>query len=228
VEIRVEENPAEVVAGMLVDAASAGGDVVLTGGSTPKLAYEIASRAGADWSNATVWFSDERCVPPESGLSNFRMANEALLGRLDRGVRPTVMRMEGELGADAGSASYEAAVRERMGSEPRWDLLLLGLGPDAHCASLFPGKPELDERSRLVTGVELAGMEPQVPRVSLTLPALNSGRLTVFLVTGADKAQAVARAFGATPDTSSPAAFVRPGAGELLVVLDPAAAKELV
>lgn len=224
----MEENPAEVVAGMLVDAASAGGDVVLTGGSTPKLAYEIASRAGADWSNATVWFSDERCVPPESGLSNFRMANEALLGRLDRGVRPTVMRIEGELGPDAGSASYEASVRERMGSEPRWDLLLLGLGPDAHCASLFPGKPELDERSRLVTGVELAGMEPQVPRVSLTLPALNSGRLTVFLVTGADKAQAVARAFGATPDTSSPAAFVRPGAGELLVVLDPAAAKELV
>lgn len=224
----MEENPAEVVAGMLVDAASAGGDVVLTGGSTPKLAYEIASRAGADWSNATVWFSDERCVPPESGLSNFRMANEALLGRLDRGVRPTVMRMEGELGPDAGSASYEASVRERMGSEPRWDLLLLGLGPDAHCASLFPGKPEVDERSRLVTGVELAGMEPQVPRVSLTLPALNSGRLTVFLVTGADKAQAVARAFGATPDTSSPAAFVRPGAGELLVVLDPAAAKELV
>ena len=224
----MEENPAEVVAGMLVDAASAGGDVVLTGGSTPKLAYEIASRAGADWSSSTVWFSDERCVPPESGLSNFRMANEALLGRLDRGVRPTVMRMEGELGPDAGSASYEASVRERMGSEPRWDLLLLGLGPDAHCASLFPGKPELDERSRLVTGVELAGMEPQVPRVSLTLPALNSGRLTVFLVTGADKAQAVARAFGATPDTSSPAAFVRPGAGELLVVLDPAAAKELV
>jgi 6-phosphogluconolactonase len=227
VEIRVEENPAEVVAGLLVDAASAGGDVVLTGGSTPKLAYEIASRAGADWSSSTVWFSDERCVPPESGLSNFRMANEALLGRLDRGVRPTVMRMEGELGPEAGSASYEASVRERLGSEPRWDLLLLGLGPDAHCASLFPGKPEVEERSRLVTGVELAGMEPQVPRISLTLPALNSARMTVFLVTGADKAQAVVRAFGATPDAGSPAAFVRPSAGELLVVLDPAAAKEL-
>jgi 6-phosphogluconolactonase len=223
----VEENPAEVVAGLLVDAASAGGDVVLTGGSTPKLAYEIAARAGADWSSSTVWFSDERCVPPESGLANFRMANEALLGRLDRGVRPTVMRMEGELGPEAGSASYEASVRERMGSEPRWDLLLLGLGPDAHCASLFPGKPEVEERSRLVTGVELAGMEPQVPRISLTLPALNSARMTVFLVTGADKAQAVVRAFGATPDAGSPAAFVRPSAGELLVVLDPAAAKEL-
>ncbi|MBE2320853.1 6-phosphogluconolactonase [Solirubrobacter sp. CPCC 204708] len=226
-EFRVEENPAEVVAALLAEAASAGGDVVLTGGSTPKLAYEIASRAGADWSNATVWFSDERCVPPESGLSNFRMANEALLGRLDRGVRPTVMRMEGELGPDAGSASYEASVRERMGADPRWDLLLLGLGPDAHCASLFPGKPEVEERSRLVTGVELAGMEPQVPRISLTLPALNSARMTVFLVTGADKAQAVARAFGKTPDFSSPAASVRPSAGELLVVLDPAAAKEL-
>ena len=223
----MEENPAEVVAGLLVQAASAGGDVVLTGGSTPKLAYEIASRAGADWSSSTVWFSDERCVPPESGLANFRMANEALLGRLDRGVRPTVMRMEGELGPEAGSASYEASVRERLGSEPRWDLLLLGLGPDAHCASLFPGKPEVEERSRLVTGVELAGMEPQVPRISLTLPALNSARMTVFLVTGADKAQAVVRAFGATPDAGSPAAFVRPSAGELLVVLDPAAAKEL-
>lgn len=223
----MEENPAEVVAGLLVDAASAGGNVVLTGGSTPKLAYEMASRAGADWSDATVWFSDERCVPPESGLSNFRLANEALLGRLDRGVRPTVMRMEGELGPEAGSASYEASVRERLGAEPRWDLLLLGLGADAHCASLFPGKPEVEERSRLVTGVELAGMEPQVPRISLTLPALNSARMTVFLVTGADKAKAVVRAFGATPDRDSPAAFVRPGAGELLVVLDPAAAKEL-
>src|SRR3954451_19110303 len=75
-EIRVEENPAEVVSGMLVDAAKAGGHMVLTGGSTPKLAYEMASRADVNWSDATVWFSDERCVPPESGLSNYRMANE--------------------------------------------------------------------------------------------------------------------------------------------------------
>jgi len=110
VEIRVEENPAEFVSGMLVEAAKAGGQIVLTGGSTPKLAYEMAARADADWSDATVWFSDERCVPPESGISNYRMANEALLGRLMKGVRPTVMRMEGELGPDAGSASYEALV----------------------------------------------------------------------------------------------------------------------
>ena len=78
-----------------------------------------------------------------------------------------------------------------------------------------------------MTGVELAGMEPQVPRITLTLPALNSARRVVFLVTGKDKAKAVARAFGDSPDPSSPAAHVRPSAGELLVLLDPAAAKEL-
>ena len=222
----MEENPAEVVCGLIVEAAKAGGHLVLTGGSTPKLAYEMASRADVDFSEATIWFSDERCVPPESGISNYRMANEALLGRLMKAARPTVMRMEGELGPDAGAAAYESLVREHLGEEPRWDLLLLGLGPDAHCASLFPGKPEVEERRRLVTGVELAGMEPQVPRISLTLPALNSARRTVFLVTGADKAQAVKRAFE-DADPSSPASFVRPTAGELLVVLDQAAAKEL-
>jgi 6-phosphogluconolactonase len=227
VEIQVEENPAAVVAEMLGEAAERGSQIVLTGGSTPKLAYETVARSGANWSGSTVWFSDERCVPPESGLSNFRMATDALLGRITRDQRPAVMRMEGELGPEAGAASYEALVREHLGAAPRWDLMLLGLGPDAHCASLFPGKPEVEERQRLVTGVELAGMEPQVPRISLTLPALSNARKIVFLVTGADKAKAVARAFGDPPDPSSPAAHVRPTAGELLVLLDPPAAKEL-
>jgi 6-phosphogluconolactonase len=227
VEIQVEENPAAVVAEMLGEAAERGSQIVLTGGSTPKLAYETVARSGANWSGSTVWFSDERCVPPESGLSNFRMATDALLGRITRDQRPAVMRMEGELGPEAGAASYEALVREHLGAAPRWDLMLLGLGPDAHCASLFPGKPEVEERKRLVTGVELAGMEPQVPRISLTLPALSNARKIVFLVTGADKAKAVARAFGDPPDPSSPAAHVRPTAGELLVLLDPPAAKEL-
>jgi 6-phosphogluconolactonase len=227
VEIQVEENPATVVAEMLGEAAERGSQIVLTGGSTPKLAYETVARSGANWSGSTVWFSDERCVSPESGLSNFRMATDALLGRITRDQRPAVMRMEGELGPEAGAASYEALVREHLGAAPRWDLMLLGLGPDAHCASLFPGKPEVEERKRLVTGVELAGMEPQVPRISLTLPALSNARKIVFLVTGADKAKAVARAFGDPPDPSSPAAHVRPTAGELLVLLDPPAAKEL-
>jgi 6-phosphogluconolactonase len=226
-ELHVDENPAAPVAELLGEVAASGGHIVLTGGSTPKLAYETAARAGVDWSGATVWFSDERCVPPDDGRSNFRMASNALLGRLDKSSQPDVVRMEGELGPVAGAAGYEASVRERLGGDPRWDLLLLGLGPDAHCASLFPGKPEVDERSRLVVGVELAGMEPQVPRISLTLPAINAARRVVFLVTGADKAGAMARAFGSPPDPSSPAAHVRPRAGELLVYCDPAAAKEL-
>ena len=223
-DIRVEENPAAAVAELLVEAAERGSQIVLTGGSTPKLAYELAAFKGANWSGSTVWFSDERCVPGENGLSNVRMATDALLGRIMRDQRQAVMRMEGELGPDAGAAAYEALVREHLGASPRWDLFLLGLGPDAHCASLFPGKPEVEERQRLVTGVQLAGMEPQVPRISLTIPAINGARHVVFLVTGKDKAKAVERAFGDPPDPTSPGAHVRPSAGELTVILDEAAA----
>src|SRR5918995_3733657 len=152
------------------------------------------------------------------------MANDSLMGRLNKDQRPTVMRMEGEIGPEAGAASYEASVREHLGGEPRWDLLLLGLGPDSHCASLFPGKPEVAVTDRLVVGVPEAGMDPQVPRITLTLPALNAARHVVFLVTGESKRDAVRRVFGGHPDPASPAAHVRPGDGELTVYLDPAAA----
>ena len=81
-DIRVEENPAAAVAELLVEAAERGSQIVLTGGSTPKLAYELAASKGANWSGSTVWFSDERCVPGENGLSNVRMATDALLGRI--------------------------------------------------------------------------------------------------------------------------------------------------
>jgi 6-phosphogluconolactonase len=208
--IEVLDDPAEAVAELLT---SVSGHVVLTGGSSPKRAYELA--AHGDWSGTTLWFSDERCVPPDHEWSNYRMADEALLSKLD--PRPEVLRMED---ADA----YESLVRDRLGDEPRWDLLLLGLGPDSHCASLFPGKPEVDVTDRLVVGVPEAGMEPQVPRISLTLPAINAARHVVFLVTGESKREAVQRAFGDPADPSSPAAHVRPVDGELTVFLDPAAA----
>ena len=119
-------------------------------------------------------------------------------------------------------------MREHLGGEPRWDLLLLGLGPDAHCASLFPGKPEVEERSRLVTGVELAGMEPQVPRISLTLPALNCGRGRPSSWSPArTRRGAVARAFGPTPIRRLPPRSSARGSGSCSSLLDPAAAKEL-
>jgi 6-phosphogluconolactonase len=207
--IEVLDDPAEAVADLLMGAS---GHVVLTGGSSPKRAYELAARG--DWSGRTVWFGDERRVPPDHEWSNYRMADEALLSRLD--PRPEAMRMED---ADA----YEALVRERLGDEPRWDLLLLGLGPDSHCASLFPGKPEVEVTDRLVVDVPEAGLEPYVPRISLTLPAINAARHIVFLVTGESKRDAVRRAFGEDPDPTSPAAHVRPDDGELTVYLDPAA-----
>jgi 6-phosphogluconolactonase len=220
--IEVLDDPAAAVADLLTEAAAAGAHVVLTGGSSPRRAYEIAAGRDADWSGATVWFGDERCVPPDHQWSNFGMADAALLSRLT--APPEVVRMQGELGHEAGAAAYEAAVRERLGPEPRWDLLLLGLGPDAHAASLFPSKAEWDVTDRLVVGVPEAGMEPYVPRISLTLPALNTARRVVFLVTGPDKAEAVRRAFGEEPDPASPAAHMRPREGELTVFLDPAAA----
>lgn len=221
------DDPAAAVAEMLATAAAAGEQIVTTGGSTPRRAYELAARAQEDWSGATLWFGDERCVAPDHELSNHRLVHDALVSRLAVGARPEVLRMQGELGPEPGAGAYEALVRERMGAEPAWDLLLLGLGPDSHCASLFPGKPQVEERSRLVTGVELAGWQPQVPRITMTLPCLNAARRVVFLVTGDDKATAVRRAFGEPPDAASPAAHVRPPDGAALVFCDEAAAVEL-
>jgi 6-phosphogluconolactonase len=224
-EIRVAEDPAAEVAELLTDAAVAGGHVVLTGGSSPKHAYELAAQRDADWSGATVWLTDERCVPPSHPDSNFAMAERALLMQLSAG--PQVVRMEGELGPDAGAGGYEAEIRARMGTDPRWNLLLLGMGPDGHVASLFPGKPEVEERRRLAVGVPLAGMEPQVPRITLTLPAINSARAAVLLITGEGKADTVARAFGPDPDRTLPATMVDLRYGTLTVLLDEAAASKL-
>jgi 6-phosphogluconolactonase len=224
-EIHVLDDPAAAVAERVAAAAEAGEHIVLTGGSTPAHAYDMAARATPDWSEATVWFGDERCVAPDHPDSNYAMARRALLDRL--GAQPQVHRMKGELGPEAGAGDYEALVREHLGAQPRWDLLLLGLGPDGHCASLFPSKPEWHVTNRLVVGVPEAGMEPQVPRISLTLPAIDAARTVLFLITGESKAQAVRRAFGDPPDPDLPAAHVHPSEGELLVFCDPAAAAEL-
>jgi 6-phosphogluconolactonase len=223
-EIRVLDDPGAAVAERLSEAAEDGGHIVLTGGSTPRHAYGLAAERDADWSKATVWFSDERCVPPDHPDSNFAMAARTLLSELSR--PPKVVRMHGELGAEAAAGAYEALLREHLGSDPRFDLILLGVGPDGHTASLFPGKPELEETGRFAAPVPFAGMEPQVPRVTLTFPVLNGAREVDVLVAGGDKADAVARAFGDPPDPEAPASRVRPSAGSMFVYLDePAAAR---
>jgi 6-phosphogluconolactonase len=141
--------------------------------------------------------------------------------------QPEVHRIKGELGPGDAAEVYEQELVEA--GEPRFELVLLGLGPDAHIASLFPGQDTLGERSRLVVGVPQAGHEPLVPRVSLTLPTLANSDRVVFLVTGEDKADAVARGFGpaAKPDPAVPASMLVPLADEVTVLLDPAAAARL-
>lgn len=230
-QVEVLEDPARACAAMMLSAVLHGGDVVLTGGSTPAPAYrQLASalrEVGGDLGTTTLWFGDERCVPPHDERSNYRLVKQALLDPLSDLPTPTVMRIHGELGPHKAAEAYERQLQEA--GEPEFDLLLLGLGPDGHCASLFPDQPSLGERARLVVGVDEAGLEPFVPRVSLTLPALASAKQTVFLVTGESKADAVAAAFGpgAAPDSHVPASLLAPLANELKVLVDPAAAARL-
>lgn len=226
-DIRVVDDPAAVVADLLLDIACAGGHIALSGGSTPARAYELAAQSDADLSVATLWLGDDRLVPHDDERSNLRMVRNALTERLPEERRPRLMPVDTSLGPDAAAAAYERDLLETIGRHPRLDLALMGLGPDGHTASLFPGKPEVSESQRYVVGVPEAGMEPMVPRVTLTLPLFNTAREVVFLVAGADKAEAVARAFGSPPDESAPAALVRPGAGKLMLVLDEAAASGL-
>ena len=227
-DVRVVDDPAAEVADLLVDVAAAGGHIAVAGGSTPRRAYELASQTDADLSAATLWLGDERVAPPDDERSNLRMVRGSLTDRLPEERRPRLMPVDTALGHDAAAAAYESSLRETLGNHPRLDLALLGLGPDGHTASLFPGKPALQETRRLVVGVPEAGMEPQVPRVTMTLPLFNTAREVVFLISGADKAAAVRRAFAAPPDETAPSALVRPGAGTLLLVMDEAAAGELV
>jgi len=212
VVIEVVDDPARVCAERLAAQARAGGSIVLTGGSTPQRAYEIAAELEPDWSRVDVWWGDERCVPPDDARSNFGMAKEALLDRLAVAPR-SVHRME----------SVEQYSRELAGAGT-FDLVLLGLGPDGHVASLFPNFPTLDVTDRDVVGTP-AGHEPFVDRITLTLPRLRNARAVLFLVTGADKADAVARALAGEPSRATPGSLVRGATTH--AILDRAAAAKL-
>ncbi|MFL5896416.1 MAG: 6-phosphogluconolactonase [Thermoleophilaceae bacterium] len=225
-DVQITNELTEDAARLVADAAEAGAHIVLTGGSTPKNAYTRAAELGADWSRCELWFGDERCVEPDHEQSNYKMARDSLLSKVEPRA---VHRMQGELGPGDGAVSYERELAGVFGdgAVPSLDLILLGIGPDGHCASLFPNNPELGIRDRWVAGVEQPGMAPLVPRITLTLPVLNAGKRVVFLVSGEEKAEAVARAFGSdrqTPDV--PSSLVDPS-GDLVLLCDQAAAKHL-
>jgi 6-phosphogluconolactonase len=229
-DVRVLEDPAPPCAEMLAEAAAAGHHIALTGGSTPRRAYERAAELERDWSGAKLWWGDDRCVPADDELSNFKLAKESLLDNLPADGAPEVHRIRGERGPHVGADDYEAEMRSALGEQsPRLDFLLLGLGPDAHVASLYPGQDSLEARDRVAVGVEEAGWKPYVPRVTLTLPVLNAARRIVFLVAGEDKAEAVERCFAPGVDSSreAPGSLVRPVDGELILLLDEAAASRL-
>lgn len=222
IDLRVVDDVAAEAAARIAAVAEAGGSIVLAGGTTPKKAYEIAS--AADWSQAKVWFGDERCVPPDDERSNFRMAKEALFDRLETPPL-AIFRMPGELDPDEAAHQYAAEIFEHD-AEP-FDLLLLGIGSDAHTASLFPGKPEISQRNLLVTGVPEAGLEPFIPRVTLTVPALVRAKEIMFMIVGESKAAPVKASF-ATEHSMTPAGIVaRKARGRVTVLLDAAAANQL-
>lgn len=200
--------------------AEANGHVVLTGGTTPGRAYELAAELRPDWSSTEVWWGDERCVPPEHEWSNFGMAKRTLLDRLS--TQPAVVhRIRGELGAERAADDYDREL-ERV----TLDFVLLGLSPDGHVASLYPHAPGLAERERRAIPAE-AKLDPLVDRVTMTIPVLASAPLVLFFVAGAERAEAVRRAFADAPSEATPASLVRSKSGETVVILDPAAAQEL-
>jgi 6-phosphogluconolactonase len=214
-----EQEVAAVVAERLARAAREGGHVVLTGGKTPEQAYREAAKREPDWSKVVAWFGDERCVPPDDPLSNYGMAKRALLDRLERGPR-VVHRIKGELGKEQAAAEYEREL-----GDTRLDLLLLGVGPDGHVASLFPNAPTLRMRRRVLPAE--AGFEPFVDRVTLSLATLRSAREILFLLAGEAKADAAGRAFGEKPSPETPASLVRARDGRTTAILDRAAAAKL-
>jgi 6-phosphogluconolactonase len=225
-EIVIVESVAAAAAERIAARVRAGGSIALSGGSTPRAAHEKVADMGLDWSRTALWFGDDRAVAPDHEHSNYRMAKESLLDHIE-GPAPEVHRIRGELGADEAAEQYEAELRDAFPeSPPALDLLLLGMGPDGHTASLFPGDAALNERERLAVGVPVPGMAPLVPRVTLTLPVLDAAHEVVFLISGEDKAEAAARAFADAPSPETPSSLISAEHGTLTVLLDePAAAR---
>jgi 6-phosphogluconolactonase len=195
-------------------AAAAPRSLVLTGGTTAGAAYELlasdAWRERIEWSEVTLYWSDERRVPPDDEGSCYRLVAETLLAR----VRPgRIERMRGEEpDGDAEADRYGALLPQRL------DVTLLSMGDDGHCASLFPGSPQLAERERLCT----TGLAPYAPyeRITLTLPALDRSRLVLILALGERKRAALARI---RAGEQLPSALVAPDDGEVVWIADHAA-----
>jgi 6-phosphogluconolactonase len=196
-------------------------DVALSGGSTPKGLYALlAGDAEVPWGQVHFFWGDERPVPPGHPDSNYRMANEALLSKV--GAKPEqVWRIVTE---DPDPAfDYERKLRKHFGTAPgefpRFDLVLLGMGPEGHTASLFPGTKALDERERLAVSNWVGKLYTN--RITLTPPVLNHAAMVMFLVSGADKAPALKAVLeGPYEPAQLPAQLIHPTGGRLVWLID--------
>lgn len=209
--------------------------IALAGGATPRglyrhLASEAELRLRLPWEQLQVFWGDERQVAPDHADSNYRMARDALLAQVPLPAA-NIHRIPAELpDADRAARRYEAAIRQAFalgtGALPRFDLILLGLGADGHTASLFPGTAALAETQRLAVANRVNQLDAW--RITLTLPVINCARTVVFLVSGADKAAALARVLEGTDEAATlPAARVRPRGGRVIWMVDAAAASAL-
>lgn len=206
--------------------------VALSGGSTPRALFALlageAHREQVEWRRTLVFWSDERCVPPDHADSNYRLARETLLSKVSIPAG-NVYRMRGEIDPEQAALEYEQTVRRELPTEvgaPVFDLILLGMGPDGHTASLFPGTAALCETTRLVTA-------PFVPRlnahrITFTPPLINAAARVIFLVAGADKANTLRDVLeGEFKPDVFPAQLVKPASGQLTWLVDGAAAARL-
>jgi 6-phosphogluconolactonase len=210
--------------------------VALAGGSTPKAMYGLLAAApyqeSIQWPLIHCFWGDERYISPDDKDSNYHMAWEALLSHValpDANIHrmPTEPADENEA-AILAERDIMAHFRLATGELPRFDLILLGLGDDGHTASLFPGKPALEVRDRLVVATPPGRLPPPVDRLTLTLPVLNAAAHVVFLVAGAGKATTVRQVLDSSPDAAPlPAQLVQPTDGRLTWLLDAAAAEQL-
>jgi 6-phosphogluconolactonase len=209
--------------------------VALSGGSTPKglyglLANDLTWRGQVPWDHLHIFWGDERHVPPDHPDSNYRMANEALLSKVP--IPPAqVHRIKSEhpearQAAEDYEQTLQAFFHLAAGQLPRFDLILLGLGPEAHTASLFPGTKALHETRRLVVSTWVGKFFTE--RITLTPPVLNNAAGVIFLVSGEDKALALKAVLeGHDEPEQLPAQLIRPSHGRLLWLVDRAAASLL-
>ena len=198
--------------------------IALSGGSTPRRLFELLAcppyRTQLPWDHIHLFWGDERSVPPHHADSNYRMTREALLDHVDIPAQ-NVHRIRGELPPPEAAQLYRAELKTWMGKNPRFDLVLLGVGDDGHTASLFPGAPSLEEQDQTAIAVYAPHLDSW--RVTLTLPVLNRAQHVLFLVSGANKAPALARIRAGDP---LPAGRIRPSRGTLTWLLDRGAAGE--